>query len=156
MSFITSAKQNFYRAAGPMSRSVSDRNLPFYISTGNITISGNEPDILWVQSSLIPTSGSVYRVWNLEMVASTTIVQANDPIVVTIDVGFPLQFKEGVPLTGNFSISSSPQLYNALRYWSIESIDSLTRLTLENPSSLSIGTGYVQFFLNFFMYTNIL
>lgn len=150
-----SSNLNYYRAAGSFPRSVSDRNLPFYLSTGNVIISGSEPDLLWVQSSLTPMSGSIFRLWNIQMVASTNIVDVNEAIEVIVDIGFPITFKEGVPLTGNFSIASSPNLYNAYKYWRVNVVGNTVVFSVM-PSSLSLGTQYVQFFLNFFLFTNVL
>jgi hypothetical protein len=146
---------NYYRAAGSIPRSTSDKNLPYYISTGNITISGVDPDLLWIQSSLSPISGSVYRLWNLQMVASTNLVDMSQPLRINIGIGFPLTFREDIPLTGNFSISPSQELYNAYRYWTVESIGGSVILTLQ-PSSLSLAPGYVEFYLNLFISTNLL
>lgn len=146
---------NYYRAAGSIPRTISDKNLPYYISTGNVTISGLDPDLLWIQSSLSPMSGSTFRLWNLQMVASTNLVDVSEPFRIVVGVGFPLTFREDVPLTGNFSISPSQELFNAYRYWTVESVGGSVVLTLQ-PSSLSLTPGYTEFYLNFFISTNLL
>lgn len=143
-----SSTLNYYRAAGSIPRSVSDKNLPFYISAGGVTVSGQDPDVWWVQSSLIPMSTTIYRLWNLQMVASTNIIDANVPIQVTVDVGFPIVFKEGLPLTGSFSVSANQVLYNAYKFWTVESQGTNVVFSFI-PSSLSLTNGYIQFFLNF-------
>ena len=154
MSGISSSTLNYYRAAGSIPRSISDKNLPFYISAGNITISGQDPNLLWVQSSLTPTSGSMFRLWNLQMVMTSYIIDPSVPFTVVLDMGFPLTFKEGLPLTGNFSVSSSSQLYNAFRYWTVQSVGNDVILSFI-PSTLPLAKGSYQFFLNFLLLTNL-
>lgn len=149
-----SSSLNYYQAAGSIPRGISDTELPYYISQGGVQISGENPDLQWIQSSLSPVSNSIVRLWNVQLVGSTTITNPSDYLRITITTDFPMVFQEPVRVMGNFSMSPSSTLYNAYRYWTVIVDGSFVTFSFL-PVGLNIPPGTVEFFLNFQILSDI-
>lgn len=145
---------NNYKAAGPISRNVPDSELPSYVSKGYVTISGEEPNMIWVQSSYNPLSTTIYRLLNFQMSGSTIIMSSTEALVITAGFGYPIHLNENVPMSGFFTLAGQTTMYSVTDHWTVEAMGGELVFTFF-PASIGVAEGYVEFYLNFNLLTLI-
>lgn len=145
---------NYFEAGGAYTRNVPDDQLPSYVSRGSVTLSGENPQILWVQASYNPLSVMRTRALNLQISGNTSILPSETSLVVTVAMEHPISLDEDVDMTGYFSIAGRSVVYNASPYWTITMKDGNLILVMA-LEPMDIPEGTLEFYLNFNLLTLI-
>lgn len=145
---------NYFEAGGAYTRNVPDDRLPSYVSQASVSISGENPQVLWVQSAYNPLSILQTRSLNLQISGNTSIISSDTNLVVTVVFRHPFLLDDDVEMTGHFSIAGRSSVYNASTYWT-RTVGNGT-LVLQMPlEPLDIPEGTLEFYLNFNLLTLI-
>lgn len=149
---------NYYMAGGSIDRGIPSQDLPVYDDGGSVRIQSsgsNQGTLNWIQSSFLPISKNVHRVWNVEMAFELQIEDPSEVVTITIAQPFPIPLNTSVPLIGYFTTGIQPIALNAFKYWTASNDASGNVVLTFSPNSTIVGINLELIYVNLSLATMI-